>query len=63
MKDYATEPYQGSRDVSCKKGPSKARTVDYHYVGGYYGACNYKNLRIARALAVMVSKNFTDTPE
>lgn len=27
------------------------------------GACNYKNLRIARALVVMVSKNFTDTPE
>ena len=27
------------------------------------GACNYKNLRIARALAVMASKNFTDTPE
>ena len=27
------------------------------------GACNYKNLRIARALALMVSKNFTDTPE
>ena len=27
------------------------------------GACNYKNLRIARALAAMVSKNFTDTPE
>ena len=27
------------------------------------GACNYNNLRIARALAVMVSKNFTDTPE
>ena len=23
------------------------------------GACNYKNLRIARALAAMVSKNFT----
>ena len=27
------------------------------------GACNYKNLRIARALALMASKNFTDTPE
>ena len=27
------------------------------------GACNYKNIRIARALAVMVSKNFTDIPE
>ena len=27
------------------------------------GACNYKNLRIARALALMVSKNFTDPPE
>ena len=27
------------------------------------GACNYKNLRIVRALAAMVSKNFTDTPE
>ena len=27
------------------------------------GACNYKNLRIAHALAAMASKNFTDTPE
>ena len=27
------------------------------------GACNYKNLRIARALAAMASQNFTDTPE
>ena len=27
------------------------------------GACNYTNLRIARALAAMVSKNFTGTPE
>ena len=27
------------------------------------GTCNYENLRIARALAVMASKNFTDTPE
>ena len=29
----------------------------------FNGASNYKNLRIARALAAMVSKNFTDTPE
>ena len=27
------------------------------------GTCNYKNLHIARALAAMASKNFTDTPE
>merc|ERR1719460_118066 len=37
--------YIGQRDVTCKKNTStKARTTDYHYVGGYYGACNYKKM-------------------
>jgi len=45
MTEYEKEPYQGHRDVPCKaSAPSKARTTDYHYVGGYYGACNYKKM-------------------
>merc|ERR1719453_830542 len=27
-----------------KNTATKARATDYHYVGGYYGACNYKKM-------------------
>jgi len=45
MSPQSTQPYVGMRDVQCKKKyPTKSRTVDYHYVGGYYGACNHKKM-------------------
>jgi cathepsin C len=37
--------YVGARDVPCKaKTSSIVRSTGYHYVGGYYGACNYKKM-------------------
>merc|ERR1719498_138083 len=37
--------YVGARDVPCKaKTRSVVRSTGYHYVGGYYGACNYKKM-------------------
>jgi len=45
MNPESQQRYIGSRDVSCKKSATtKARTTDYHYIGGYYGACNYKKM-------------------
>jgi len=48
--DYGMAPekemsYVGKRDVACKSNTAtKARATAYHYVGGYYGACNYKKM-------------------
>ena len=36
-------PYTGRDSDSCsreRKGCTRYRTTDYHYIGGYYGACN-----------------------
>merc|ERR1712093_505842 len=45
MSDQSAQPYVGQRDVSCKKNAKPvARTTSYGYVGGYYGACNYKKM-------------------
>merc|ERR1711981_146204 len=45
MSDASEQPYIGETGVQCKKGAkAETRTTDYHYVGGYYGACNYKKM-------------------
>jgi cathepsin C len=47
MSSASEMPYSGHGDVTCKanaKHDAKARGTDYHYVGGYYGACNYKKM-------------------
>jgi len=48
--DYGMTPksqmsYIGARGVPCKaKTSTTARSTGYKYVGGYYGACNYKKM-------------------
>merc|ERR1711907_899455 len=42
---YADKPYVGQTGVSCnKKAKPEVRTASYGYIGGYYGACNYKKM-------------------
>jgi len=45
MSDASAQPYVGQTGVQCKKNAKvTTRSTDYHYVGGYYGACNYKKM-------------------
>jgi cathepsin C len=45
MSQLSDSRYVGKRGVQCpKKTHIKARTTSYGYVGGYYGACNYKKM-------------------
>jgi cathepsin C len=48
MAPQKNQPYVGQRDVKCKKPTAyatKTRSKNYHYIGGYYGACNHKKMQ------------------
>jgi len=45
MVPQSEAPYSGHRDVKCESNTkTKARATAYEYIGGYYGACNYKKM-------------------
>merc|ERR1711988_111196 len=45
MSKYSDLQYIGHPDVKCpSKAGIEARNTNYGYIGGYYGACNYKKM-------------------
>lgn len=45
MSKYSDLTYIGHQDVKCpSKAGIEARNTNYGYIGGYYGACNYKKM-------------------